>query len=171
LGIFKDSLVNTFYSRRVIMKIKEYVFVVGILMFFVSCVSQPIDWGIHNPNNLSEDDLITLFINPYVKVLRIDDDTVNWFGKENPEKQIVRIPSGIHFFHVEHYNSLLKGAPAVVVAALFERGNDYLLGGKEDEMEFKMMDGKTAKLKRFEFHIYLYNGGKEGKNVTINVNK
>jgi len=149
------------------MKIKTVITVIGALLFVVSCASQPVDLGAYNPDNLSEEDLVTLFIQEQVKVQQIDNEKVNW--SVGDQQMMIKIPSGLHVFQVSYSNSY--GRPIAVMAE-FKQGNAYLLSTTQENVRtVPMGNGQTARISQISFHIYLYNEKTEGAEISLDINK
>jgi oxalate decarboxylase/phosphoglucose isomerase-like protein (cupin superfamily) len=76
------------------MKIQKLVFLAASAMILLlSCVTTPHNLGIHNPDNIPDEDMVTLYVFPHIEVMRIDDYRVNW-SEEYHKNQTVIIPSG-----------------------------------------------------------------------------
>jgi hypothetical protein len=135
------------------MKIKT-VFVIAGVLLLISCASQPFDLGIHNPENIPEDELVTLYIHHNCRVQRVDNTLVDWLsGKYNTK--IIKIPPGQHTIFTRFDNGESYTRLYVPVTGQFEKGNAYLLS-------FEL-----ARNMRVEFNFHLYNEKKETTNVTI----
>ena len=144
------------------MKGRGRVFVVlAIMVAMVSCASQPVLLGDHNPAGLPEDDLVTLNVFNFVSVYRVNDDMVDW-PKNSMKQQVVKIPAGVNTFLVTANDGRFYTLFPMQVAGLFEKGNTYYLKCKANREK----NGYRA-----SFHIFLYNDNKEGKEVTLDLAK
>jgi hypothetical protein len=142
---------------------KINIFAVGVLVLLISCAStpnEPINLGNYNPENVSEEDLVTLYIHRYCKVLQFDNKNVDWLPTTHKYK-IAKIPSGIHTLHTKYDNGQYYSETPVPVMGNFEKGNTYLLSFSADSVKLKLM---------VKFHIFLYNDEKIGTEVTIRGN-
>jgi hypothetical protein len=129
-------------------------------MFFMltlaACTSMPIDRGIYNPQDVSEEDLSILYIHEYINVQQIDNTKVDW-NRQIRKPQIVKIPSGVHSFSVRYHDGR-RFTFSMTTIGQFEKGNTYLLKG--------VINGRKVDL-----HILLYNNKVEGEEVTLDMNK
>jgi hypothetical protein len=135
--------------------------IVHIVVLFVltlaACTSMPIDRGIYNPNDVSEEDLSILYIHEYIDVQQIDNTKVDW-NRIFREPQIIKISSGVHSFSVSYHDGLRFTFLPMTIMGQFEKGNTYILKG--------VINGQKVDL-----HILLYNDKVEGEEVTLDMNK
>jgi hypothetical protein len=133
------------------------------MLVLISCVStpkEPVDRGIYNPDNVSENDLVTLYIHGYINVAEMDDNRVMWWieGRNNHQQQIVRISEGVHSFSVRYHDGDRFTILPLTAIGQFSKGNSYLLKG--------IIVGKKVIIQ-----IVQYNDGIEGDEVTLDLNK
>ena len=137
---------------------KISIIIIGTLILFNSCASQPVDIGLYNPNNLNEEELVSLVINRAIKVHKIDNEEVDW-TIDKDKHRVIKIPSGEHTFSVSflHYNyyTLIPER----LNCQFERGNTYLL-----DFSIKQENRKSI----VYFYIFLYNDNKRGAMIIGN---
>lgn len=142
------------------MRVKLLMFMPAVvLVIMASCASQPYNLGSHNPENLPEDDLVTLEVFYFIEVWSMDNKQVDW-SKGSGSRQIVKIPSGMHTFNVTFNNGRYFTWLPSPVAAQLEKGNSYLL---------KCTMHKEKEGYRAMYHIHLYNDNKEGDEVTLDL--
>jgi len=139
------------------MKTKTVAFVIGVFLLFVSCASGP--EGIHNPENIQEEDLITLNVDHALNIERIDDTVVDWHSSRD---YIIKLPSGVHTLYTRYQSGGLYTSQPAPVKAQFEQGNTYLLTHIRST-EYSAF----SQFQLVSYHIYLYNDKKEGEEVTL----
>jgi hypothetical protein len=150
--------------KGVFMKNIQIIFMSSVLMLIlVSCVSipkEPVDRGIYNPNNVPENNLVTLYIHGYVNVAEMDNNRVSWWieGRNNHQQQIVKIQEGVHSFSVSYHDGNRYTLFPLTVIGQFNKGNSYLLKG--------IITGQ-----RVIMRIVQYNDGKEGEEVTLDLER
>ena len=134
------------------MKIKTALFFIGTMLFVMSCASTPYDLGTHNPENIPEEDLVTVYIDNLCKVQRIDNLLLDI---DNNKYQMVRIPPGLHTFYIRYGNVWVGFTQlyAPVVADLI-KGNTYKLDA-------------SVTGRRVYYKILMYNDKKEGANIAL----
>jgi hypothetical protein len=137
------------------MKIKNITLITGVLLFILSCSSQP---SIYNPENIREDDLVTLYIDRYCKIQRVDNILADWLPSNNKTK-IVKIPVGLHTFYARYDDGNAYTRYYAPLTAQFERGNTYLLNYSQ-ALESNL--GVSV-----SFSINLYNNKKKGLQVSF----
>jgi hypothetical protein len=138
------------------MKIRKLVFLaVSAMVLLVSCATTPHNLGIHNPDKIPEEDLVTLQVFPHIEVVSIDDHKVNWSEKFH-RNQTVIIPSGGHTFRVAYNDGSMRSSSPMQVTGNFEKGNTYAL--LCDIMGY-----------RASLHIFTYNNQKIGDGVTLDM--
>jgi hypothetical protein len=132
------------------MKIKTVAFVIGVVLLVVSCASAKI----HNPEDIPEEDLITVYVHRFLEVQQVDKTDVKWFSIAQFSEYTVKIPPGVHTLYTRYDNGAYATSMPMPITAQFEQGNTYILTYTQDWY-------------RVSFHIYLYNGKKKGKEVTL----
>jgi len=147
------GLPKKLYLRKDDMRLKMSVCLVGVLSLLLSCASQPIDKGAINPENVPEEDLVTVYINAYTVVDKVDNIEINW-PWDFDKFRFVKISSGDHTFEVRFRSGSSYTMSPVSVPGRFERGNTYLLISE-------------IKGNRVSFHFYLYNDNQKGAEVTL----
>lgn len=142
------------------MKKNFALLLIAILIFTVSCASNPIDLGIHDPGNTPEEDLVTLYIDRWCKVDRIDNYLVDSLPDNHSKNKIIKLNPGVHTLFTDFKNGALFSfsSRSMPITAQFEKGNIYYL-----DHEIKMVQSRIYNI---TFHILLYNNGKKGKEVT-----
>jgi hypothetical protein len=142
------------------MKIKTLALMAGSVLFLLaSCASKPVHLGIYNPERIQEDDLVTLFVDRYIKVNAMDSIKVDW-SENKYSQRIIKIPPGAHTFSANFDDGNRFTWLPTWVTGLFEKGNTYLL---------KVVINKEKGGNRVSFHIVLYNDNKEGDEVTLDL--
>ena len=132
-----------------------------LVLSFSSCASSSIiNRGIINPDNLSEEDLITLYVDKFTFVNSINDINVNWKMAIGPLRdQIVKIPSGMYTFLVQYQSGEFHSVNEIPVTAQLESGNTYFMRNKRHVI--------ARNIHTVTYHIYLYNDNTLGEEVTI----
>jgi hypothetical protein len=141
------------------MQKKFYWMSVVCIGLFVSCLSiptVPVDRGIYNPNNVSEEQLSTLYIYSNLVVQKMNGQEVGWSAFR--QKQIVRIPSGVHTFSVAYSDGHRYSLSPMTAIGQFESGKTYILKS--------VITGQ-----RVQLHILRYENELEGEEVTLDFNK
>jgi hypothetical protein len=149
-------MTKTIAFRRTMMRKNIYWISVVCIGLFASCISVPKDRGIYNPNSVPEEQLSTLYIHDNIDVQKMDEQEVDWNAYS--QKQIVRIPSGVHAFTLR-YNDGVRFTPfPMTVIGQFDSGKTYILKG--------VIDGQRVKSR-----IARYENEQEGEDVTLDLNK
>ncbi len=138
--------------------VKKYRFLslVFLSVFFAGCASappEPIDRGIFNVENVSEDKLAVLILSGYITVGEVDGHSVEWIAESynQYETQTVKIAEGVHSFDVFYDNGITYTHVPVRLIAYLEAGNEYLLdsiqnGNKIQFLLTNQKDGSDATL-------------------------
>jgi hypothetical protein len=145
------------YFRRKGMRLKMLVYIVGVVALLLSCASQPVDIGVVNPENIQEEDLVTLHISRFIIVQKMDNTDVNW-SKKFYKDRLVKIPSGRHAFEVTYNDGSSYTMFPTTVRGQFERGNTYLLN-------WEIIRSQVS------FHVFLYNNNQKGVEVGVTPNE
>jgi hypothetical protein len=150
------------------MKKVHTAIIITVLIFTVSCVInfKTVDLGTYNSINIPEEDLVTLYIEGDCQIERIDNyilvkptATPAWMTEQNVnrDKKIVKLNPGRHTFFTKFNNGYSYTMYPTPVTAKFEKGNIYLMN-----YEIKKVKSDL----KVTFHIYIYNNGKKGEEVT-----
>jgi len=150
------------------MKKVHAAIIITVLIFTVSCVInfKTVDLGTYNSINIPEEDLVTLYIDNYCHIERIDNYILveqsalpAWMAEKNIDKnkKTVKLNPGVHTLFTKFNDGLSYSSFPMPVTAKFEKGNMYYL----------IYDIKKVKSElKVSYKIFLYNNGKKGAEVT-----
>jgi len=130
--------------------------IITVLIFTVSCVSNPVDLGMHDPGNTPEEDLVTLHVDGWCKISQIDNYIIDLSSNYN--NYFIKLNPGVHTLYTKFDNGGAHGLFFTPVTARFEKGNVYYL-----DYDLKSVNSGRYKV---TYHISLYNNKKKGKEVT-----
>ncbi|MDR0495882.1 MAG: hypothetical protein LBG95_09690 [Treponema sp.] len=136
------------------MKTMSTTLIIGVLLA-LSCASQPVDLNAFNPENIPDNELVTVYVHGYCKVQNVDNIFVGRLPSEG-RYRIFKIPPGIHTFYTRFDNGNAATYLPVPVKAQFEKGNMYLLSNRV-----------AFSTETVTYHISLYNNRERGKEVTL----
>jgi len=151
------------------MKTNLFTFCIIISFLFISCGTSSITREPINPNNLPEQELVTVVIHENLFIQKFDNEEVDWPKTDFWRGSIplnIKIPSGMHTFHVKYSDGRLYTNTYTEISAQMESGNTYLVIGEVEE--HKVHHSLPYKKHRVVYNIYKYNDKKMGDKVTYN---
>ena len=137
-------------------KVTAAIFIT-VLILTVSCVSNPVDMGIHNPENIPEEDFVAFYSDGYCKIERIDNYEIDSWPADYHKDKMIKLTPGVHTIFSRFENGRAHTNLAMPVTAKFEKGNMYYM---DYDIETDKLGSKVI------FQILLYNNKKKGKEVT-----
>ena len=148
------------------MKNNCIAFCILISLLLISCATSVTREPI-NPNDLPEEELVTVVIHRNLFIQKFNNEDVDWpksnfwFGHIPLN---IKIPSGMHTFHVRYNDGKLYTDKYTPTSAILESGNTYLVIGEVQESKsFLNFSGFGP---RVLYNIYKYNNKKIGEKVT-----
>jgi len=150
------------------MKANHITFIIIISFLLFSCVTsitrEPI-----NPNNLPEEELVTVVIHRNLFIQKFDNEDVDWPKVDWWWGHVplnIKIPSGMHTFHVRYSDGKMYTNSYTPISARLESGNIYLVIGEVQDSKSFLGISKIGP--RVVYNIYKYNNNKIGDKVTYN---
>jgi hypothetical protein len=121
-----------------------FIAILGIM----SCST--IDRGVFSSDDVSEEDLVTLYIDKYIIMSRVNGETVDW--KALGRLQILKIPSGMSSFMFK-FNSAVGYTN---ITASLDKSKTYIL-------TYKIHSSSNT----VSYHVHLFDGKKKGSEIPI----
>lgn len=126
------------------------------LVLITGCVTGPLPPVVFNPNEVNELDLVTVSIDRFVHVMKINGKEVNWVERDGRlEVKTLKIEAGVHTFQVKYWDhQRLTPNPYTMIAKL-DKEKQYKITGiiNKDKIDFDIIDSVSKESANINFDL------------------